>query len=236
MKACPDTATEDAAAPCVEAPRRRWRGPLLGISAVLAAVGLWWGASRWLRTAPIHEPATLRLGTVTRARAPVPLQTVGEISRPTEGNVALVRVEVTIEQGQSFYTVPEADIRPRSLEGRVFVGRVRSTGDKDGKVVLEFEFDVSDVPKLPPGKADVTLVPPGEAPLLVPVTAVVSRESERAVAVVDADGVLSWKTVNLGRELGSQVEVLWGLSEGSRYVLRADPTLQEGARVRAKRN
>lgn len=235
MKVCPETPAEDAAAPCVEAPRPSYRGLWLTAAALVVGAAGWFGLRSLLHRPPVHEPANVNLATAIRARSPVPLQAVGEITREGDAKIALVRVEIPAEQGQAFYTVAQAEIRPRAFENRLFIGTVKSTGEKDGKVILEFELDVADTPALDDGRADVTLTPPGEAPLLVPVTAVVSREGGRSVAVVDADGMLSWKVVNLGRQHGSQIEVLWGLQEGARYVQRADPTLQEGARVRAKR-
>lgn len=235
MKVCPDTPTEDAAAPCVEAPRRRYTALWLSLLGLLLLAGGWWGLGKLFPRIPEHEPAKVNLATAVRTRAPVPLQAVGDIVRDGDAPVAQLRVQVPAEQGRGFFTVGTAEVRPRATPDRVYLARIKRTGEKDGKVFLEFEMDVADSPSLDDGRADVTIVPPGEAPILVPLTAVITRDSARSVAVVDAQGVLAWKVVTTGREYGSQVEV-WGIDEGARYVQRADPALQEGAHVRAKRH
>lgn len=234
MKVCPETPADGAAAPCVEAPPRG-HGRFLGAAAaVLVLGGLGWFARGYLSADDkpgVHLPPKVNVAIARRARAPIPLTTTGEIVRLPEAKSALVTVEVPAEQGRGFFKVGTAEIRPRALENRLFVGTVKTTGEREGKVFLEFEVDLSDAPSLTNGRADVTLVPPGEAPMIVPLTAVVTREGGRRIAVVE-NGVIRWKLVAIGRELGSQLEVLSGLEDGQKYIQRADPTLHEDTPVR----
>lgn len=68
-------------------------------------------------------------------------------------------------------------------------------------------------------------------PFLLPSTAVIIRSGPPRVAVVGADGVVHLHEVQLGRDLGSTIEVTAGLGERDTFILTPPDNLQEGARV-----
>src|SRR4029077_2164690 len=77
-------------------------------------------------------------------------------------------------------------------------------------------------------KFHVTLTNP---PFLLPSTAVIIRSGPPLVAVVGADGVVHLRQVQLGRDLGSTIEIIGGLGERDTFILAPPDNLQEGTRV-----
>lgn len=69
-------------------------------------------------------------------------------------------------------------------------------------------------------------------PLLIPASALAARREGMTVLVVDAANAVHQRVVVLGRDLGSQVEVLEGVSEADLVVLSPPDTLNEGSVVR----
>ena len=70
-------------------------------------------------------------------------------------------------------------------------------------------------------------------PILVPVTAVMKNpEGEQMAWVIDVEGIVSPRTVELGAATGRRVEVLSGLAPGDRIVVAGVPFLRSGMRVR----
>jgi RND family efflux transporter MFP subunit len=80
------------------------------------------------------------------------------------------------------------------------------------------------------GEATLTLVEPRER-LLVPGSAVVIRADGAKVAIVDAENRIRYRPVTLGRDLGSEVEVLDGLASTERLVTNLADEIPEGAVV-----
>jgi len=86
---------------------------------------------------------------------------------------------------------------------------------------------------LPGMYADVQLaIGAGVPPLSVPATALVIRDGPPQVVIVDADSTVHYRTVSIGRDHGSWVEVTGGLTEGASIVVNPSEDLQESARVR----
>ncbi len=70
------------------------------------------------------------------------------------------------------------------------------------------------------------------APLVIPASALLVRaEGPRVWSVTD--GVLAQKTIQLGRDLGKEIEVVAGLDEGTVVVLNPTDALSVGAHVEA---
>ena len=89
---------------------------------------------------------------------------------------------------------------------------------------------------LPGMYADVRLtLGAGAPPLSVPATALVIRDGPPQVVIVDADSTVHYRTISIGRDHGSWVEVTGGLTDGARIVVSPSVDLQEGARVRVAR-
>jgi multidrug efflux pump subunit AcrB len=104
----------------------------------------------------------------------------------------------------------------REFPDRIFKANVFSTAealDSASRTLLTEIRMRNEGGVLRPGMyADVKFhVPRPHPPLLLPVTAVIIRSGPPQVAVVRADGVVHLQPVQLGRDLGSNVEVISGL-------------------------
>ena len=70
--------------------------------------------------------------------------------------------------------------------------------------------------------------------MLLPPNALQFRQDGPRVAVVDAKGLVQWRALQLGRDLGKQVEVLAGITPQDRVVLNPADALQDGETVRVQ--
>jgi len=147
-----------------------------------------------------------------------------------------------------FVNVPQtfvSSIRPglltdtvvRELPGRVFKARVVSTAeamDPASRTLLTEIRMHNDAGVLRPGMyADVTFhVTRTEPPLLLPSSAVIIRSGPPTVAIVGPGGAVHLTPVQLGRDLGSSVEITGGLGEHDRVIVAPADNLQEGDHVR----
>jgi multidrug efflux pump subunit AcrA (membrane-fusion protein) len=73
-----------------------------------------------------------------------------------------------------------------------------------------------------------------EPPFLIPASALIVRAGTQQVAVVRRDGTVHYQKVDVGRDLGSSVEILSGLDETERLVVNVPDSLREGAPVRSQ--
>ena len=67
--------------------------------------------------------------------------------------------------------------------------------------------------------------------LIVPQTALLIDANGVRVAVVDADGTLHYRPVQLGRDFGNDVEVLSGVNTSDVLATGLAPNIAEGSRV-----
>jgi RND family efflux transporter MFP subunit len=70
------------------------------------------------------------------------------------------------------------------------------------------------------------------APVLIPAAALATRSGSPRVAVLDERQRVHYRSVQLGRDYGAEVEVLAGLSAGETVVLNTGDDLPEGREVR----
>ncbi|MBZ5611424.1 MAG: efflux RND transporter periplasmic adaptor subunit [Acidobacteriia bacterium] len=88
--------------------------------------------------------------------------------------------------------------------------------------------------KLLPGmyvQVDLNL-PSQDPPLLIPGDTLVLRPEGTMVAVLDANNVVHFQRIAVGRDLGSRIEVLSGLVEQQRVIVNPNDSVQEGVQVR----
>ncbi len=67
--------------------------------------------------------------------------------------------------------------------------------------------------------------------IMIPGDAVMSHGQLTGLYLVDSENIAHFRLIRLGRTFGDNVEVLSGLKEGDRYVIRPFPGLEDGARV-----
>ena len=72
----------------------------------------------------------------------------------------------------------------------------------------------------------------GRPPLVIPINTLLFRPTGPQVGVVDARGLVTLRDVEIGRNLGTTVEITSGLKPADRVVLNPSDSLETGMRVR----
>ncbi len=72
------------------------------------------------------------------------------------------------------------------------------------------------------------------APIVVPANTFLFRTEGPQVATVMKDNRIHWQTIRVGRDFGTQLEVLEGLAENSKVVMNPTDDLGEGVQVQVK--
>jgi RND family efflux transporter MFP subunit len=154
--------------------------------------------------------------------------------------VDVVRVFVNVPQlyAPDIYVGMDAPTTVRERPGRTFEGRVaRTANELDlGTRTLLTEVDIPN----PDGAliagmyAQITFHMTGhEQRLLVPATAVlIDAQGTRAALV--RDGAITWRKVDIEKDLGDRLAISTGLAEGDVLVAAPSDRLVEGMRVRAE--
>jgi multidrug efflux pump subunit AcrA (membrane-fusion protein) len=75
-------------------------------------------------------------------------------------------------------------------------------------------------------------MPKGHGGVQVPVTALIFRDDGMQVAMVGADGKVVMKTIRIGTDYGTTVEVDAGLRPGDKIIDNPSDSLQAGDTVR----
>jgi RND family efflux transporter MFP subunit len=153
--------------------------------------------------------------------------------------IEVVRIFVDVPQSYApfIHTGLAAEVTVQQLPNRVFAGKVTRTSeslDPNTRTLLT-EVDVPNpASSLLPGMyARVTLRSvSAEPPLLVPGDALVARANGIRVAVVDDDGVVHFQKVLVGRDYGTETEVLSGLQGGEQVIINPTDDVREGAKVK----
>src|SRR5207237_4032511 len=72
------------------------------------------------------------------------------------------------------------------------------------------------------------------APIVVPANAFLFRTEGPQVATVVGDNHIHWQTIHVGRDFGTQLEVLDGLAEKTKVVINPTDDLHEGIQFQIK--
>jgi RND family efflux transporter MFP subunit len=78
------------------------------------------------------------------------------------------------------------------------------------------------------------LLPDDNAPIVVPADAFVFRAQGPQVVTVTNDNRIHWQKISVGRDFGTQLEVLNGLKENTEVVMNPSDDLREGIQVEVK--
>jgi RND family efflux transporter MFP subunit len=78
------------------------------------------------------------------------------------------------------------------------------------------------------------LLPDDNAPIVVPSDAFVFRSQGPQVVTVTNDNRIHWQKIIVGRDFGTQLEVLDGLAENTKVVINPSDDLVEGVQVQVK--
>jgi RND family efflux transporter MFP subunit len=159
-----------------------------------------------------------------------------ELFRLAQVNVLRIFVFVPQSYAPDIHVGQKAEVSVRELPGRVFDGGVTRTAgaiDSTSRTLLtEVQVPNPDGVLLSGSYATVRfkLTRP-EPPLVVPSSALLIDANGVRVALVDGDHTLHYRPVQIGRDYGSEVEVLSGLDTTDVVATGLPPNLAEGSRV-----
>jgi RND family efflux transporter MFP subunit len=153
--------------------------------------------------------------------------------------IGVVRIFVDVPQSNSPFIRQGlmADVTVQQFPGRRFAGKVTRTSESlnpnTRTLLAEVDVPNPDSALLPGMYAQVKLrSTSAEPPLLVPGDALVTRASGIRVAVVGEGGIVHFQTVSIGRDYGTETEVLSGLQGGEQVIINPTDDIREGAKVR----
>jgi multidrug efflux pump subunit AcrA (membrane-fusion protein) len=132
-----------------------------------------------------------------------------------------------------------ATLSVAELPGRAFPGRITRTADAVDAASLTLLTEVDVV------NGDRSLLPGTYAqthfrferanpPILMPATAMIFRTSAPQAAVVGSDSIAHFRTLEIGRDYGTVIEVDSGLADGDYVVAEPSDDLRDGQPVHAR--
>jgi len=129
-----------------------------------------------------------------------------------------------------------AKVTFRELPGKVYTGTVARTSQSidTGTRTLLVEVDLKNDGRILPGMYATVifdLPPTGTAPVLLPANGLVIRMAGPQAVVVGADNVVHFRSIVLGRDLGTATEVVGGLKPGEVVVLSPGDAVTDDAKV-----
>ena len=132
-----------------------------------------------------------------------------------------------------------ADLEEEELPGQLFPGKIVRTADAvdPASRTLLAEVDVAnkDGVLLPGAYADIHFrFSRPSPPILMPGTALIFRTQGAQAAVVGADSIAHFRSLRIGRDYGTVMEVVSGLNEGDFVVNQPSDALRDGQHVRAR--
>jgi RND family efflux transporter MFP subunit len=151
-----------------------------------------------------------------------------------------LRIQVTVPQNYSvdLHTGQDAEVTLRERPGETFHGKIARTAESitaaTRTLLTEVQVDNASGRLLPGMYAEVKFNLPRSHPIvLVPGSALVANALGTRVAKLDADRRVHLITVQAGRDLGTEVEVLSGLSGSEELVNNPPDNLAENQQVKA---
>jgi RND family efflux transporter MFP subunit len=134
-----------------------------------------------------------------------------------------------VKRGQQV-TVTQTELRGQSFKGEI----VRTAGSIEAATrTMQVEINLAnkDGMLLPGAFVTVSLPLPATGALSIPTNTILFRPEGPRVAVVGADGKVGLRTVRIGRNYGSSVEVLEGVAATDQLVLNPPDSLNDGDTV-----
>ena len=188
-------------------------------------------------TAPFYGTITARnydIGALITANGTAGIQPLFRIAETD-----VLRIWVNVPQAYATVVKPglKTELSVREFAGQKFAGTVAHTAgalDSATRTLLtEVQVPNSDGKLLAGMYCEVRFSVTNPAPpLIIPVSALITQGQGNQVAVVGADGVAHYKTVDLGRDYGTTVEVIHGLDATDKVVTNPGERLSDGVKVR----
>jgi RND family efflux transporter MFP subunit len=153
--------------------------------------------------------------------------------------ISKMRVFVNVPEQYSQAAKPglNADLTLAEFPNRRFTGKLTRTSNSidPGTRTLLVEVDVDNpTGELFPGAyAQVHLKLPNGSPVFIlPVSSLIFQSAGLQVAIVDANNKAMIKPVTLGRDYGSEVEVVTGIAAGDKVITNPPDSLVDGELLR----
>jgi RND family efflux transporter MFP subunit len=148
-----------------------------------------------------------------------------------------LRVYLNVPQAYSQLVTPgqAVTVTQAEIRGRSFMGRVARTAGAIDTTTRTLQVEVAlpnpDGLLLPGAYVQVALPMAASTVLRVPSNALLFRSDGTRVALVDPQGKVHLRTVQVGRNLGEEVEVMDGIAAQDRLVLNPPDSIAEGDKV-----
>ena len=159
-----------------------------------------------------------------------------ELFRLAQVDVLRIFVYVPQSYASDIKAGQTADVGVRELPGRVFQGKVTRTAgaiDPTSRTLLT-EVQVPNPEGLLLSGSYATVrfkIQRPAPPLVVPQSALLIDANGVRVALVDADGTLHYRPIQIGRDFGNEVEVLSGVDASDVLATGLAANIVEGSRV-----
>jgi RND family efflux transporter MFP subunit len=164
--------------------------------------------------------------------------TTGTTMLFTLAKVDVLRIFVSVPQSNApdIKVGESATVSVRELPGRTFTGEVTRTAgaiDAASRTLLtQIDVPNPDGVLLSGSYATVRFrIERPDPPLLIPQSALLVDANGVRVALVDSDGTLHYRGVQIGRDYGNTVEVLSGLASSDVLATGLSPNVTDGSRV-----
>ncbi|MFM7363594.1 MAG: efflux RND transporter periplasmic adaptor subunit [Cuspidothrix sp.] len=151
-----------------------------------------------------------------------------------------LRIRINVPQAfvQSIHTAETALVSVRELPKKSFSGKVIRTADvldaTSNTLLTEIEVQNADNILRPGMYAEVKFkTERANPPLLIPSNTLVINADGVQVATVTKENKVKYKKVELGRDYGTQVEVVSGLNPNAKLITNPTDSLQDGKPVKA---
>jgi RND family efflux transporter MFP subunit len=159
-----------------------------------------------------------------------------ELFRIAQDDVLRIFVFVPQSSALDIKTGQQADVTVRQLPGRVFPGKVTRTAgaiDPTSRTLLTEVQVPNPAGELLSGSYATVLfkIEQSDPPLVIPQSALLIDASGVRVALVNPDGTLHYKPVQIGRNYGDSVEVLSGLDPNDVLATGRAANIVEGSHV-----
>ncbi len=127
-------------------------------------------------------------------------------------------------------TLRQPEMPNQKFEAKI-IRTARAIDPVSRSLQVEINIDNRDGRLMPGAYVDVAVPAGHHAAIVVPVNTLLLRGEGARVAVVDEQGVVTLKAVELGKDFGQKVEVLSGITVADRLVLNPPDSLSNGDQI-----
>jgi multidrug efflux pump subunit AcrA (membrane-fusion protein) len=150
----------------------------------------------------------------------------------------ILRVYVNVPESYADQVVPgiKASVVLASAPNKTATGTLVRTADaidpNSLTLLSEVDVDNPDGALMPGGYAQVHFdITTSHPPLVIPGNALIFRQQGPQVGVVDDSGTVHLKTIKIGRDLGTKLEIVDGIDENDQLIVNPSDSLADGMKV-----